>query len=69
MSTHKKALTNILTGSWKDDLKKLPQYQKKLINQTVKVNSLVEKYKFDVIDFEQLVNGLHDIHKEGLKGM
>jgi hypothetical protein len=58
-----KKLEKIFSGTWKDDLKNLPKYQKDEILKASKILKEIERYKFDTITFNELKNNLRSLIK------
>lgn len=61
MGKTEKVIRNLLTSDWKDELKKLPKYQKKEIFYASKIIKQIEFFKFDVISLLQLKKELRKI--------
>lgn len=47
-------LAKILTGSWQDELKKLPKYQREALVKSWKIMSKIDRLKFGIINIKQL---------------
>ncbi len=60
---HTKQLAKILTGTWQDDLLKLPLYQRKAIKHAYTVLKPLDKLKFGIINVKQLQKELQQILK------
>ena len=56
-----KGLRNILTGDWRNAVKKLPKYQLKEIDKALKIHSKLMSFKFATISFRQLKKDLKGI--------
>lgn len=58
-----KNLASILTGSWKDEVKKLPKYQRKELVYAGTLYGVIDRFKFGIIDKKQLRQQLSEIIK------
>ena len=58
-----KDLVRKFTGSWEDDLKKLPKYQRKEIVRAMQVKKAVEMFSFGIYSLDGLSQELRKIIK------
>ena len=58
-----KTLQSLLSGAWKDELKRLPKYQKRELNKVIKVNQQIDNFKYGIITFVELKRRLRKLFK------
>lgn len=58
-----KNLVAIFTGSWKDEVKKLPKYQRKELVYAGKLYGIIDRFKFGIINKKQLRQQISELIK------
>ena len=65
MTNTEKEIIRVLSGNWKEQLRKLPKYQIKEIIKSLKIYKHLEYFKWDAISFSKLKKELKKIIKDG----
>lgn len=61
-------ITRILTGAWKDNLKKLPEHLKGELRKWSAIKQALEALKFGLINFDEFQKRLEALNQERATG-